>query len=186
MSLIKNICIALCLYCVFQPLQAQDNSLEPVQDAASTISAILGGDKGVSDVRLIADTEQGASVEVDYKGFEGEYKVNGYILNKLKKPVDDIVCEAQTLTKSDGTVELKFEFRQANGHYTSSSLETQFLSIIFSKSDGLLGAIDLGGQYSLGETYLYKFNKTWRVGGSESMVITVKLTPFKSAASIKP
>ena len=181
----KTICIALFVYSLIQPLRAQ-NSLEPVEDAASTISAILGGNKGLSDVRLIADTEQAATVEVDYKGFEGKYKVKGVVLNKLKKPVEDIVCEEQTLTKADGTAELKFQFRQGSGRYTSSSLDTHFVSITFSKSDGLLGAIDLGGQYALGDTYIYKLNKTWRVGGSEAMVITVKLTPFKSAASIKP
>jgi len=184
MSQINKICIALVLYCFMHPLQAQ--SLEPVEDAASTISAILGGNKAVSDVRLITDTEQGVTIEVDYKGFVGKYQVKGFILNKLKKPVEEIVCETETLPKADGTVDLKFQFKKGSGSYTNSSLDTHFLSIVFSKADGLLSGIDLGGQYAMGETFLYKLNKVWRVGGSESMVITVKLTPYKSAASIQP
>jgi len=182
----KKLFIAFYFCCLFQSLQAQDNSLEPVQDAASTISAILGGDKGLSEVRLISDTEQGVTVEVDYKGFEGNYQVKGTILNKLKQRVDDIVCEGQTLAKADGTAELKFQFKKSGANYTDSSLETHFLSVTFSKTDGLLSGIDLGSQYTLGETYLYKLNKIWRVGGSESMVITVKLTPFRSSSSIQP
>jgi hypothetical protein len=161
-------------------------SLEPVEDAASAISAILGGGKGLSDVRLISDTEIGASLEVDYKGFEGKYKVKGVIFSKLKKPLADIICEEQTLAKPNGTLELKFQFRSGTGTYTNNSLETHFVSIVFSKSDGLLSGIDLGGQDIMGETYLYKMNKKWRVGGSESMVITVKLAPFRSAATIQP
>lgn len=185
MSHINGICIAIIMYCFIQPLQAQE-SLEPVEDAASAISAILGGNKGVSDVRLITDTEQSVTVEVDYKGFVDKYQVKGFILNKLKKPVEEIVCETVTLSKSDGTADLKFQFKQGSRSYTNSSLETHFLSIVFSKADGLLSGIELGGQYVLGETYLYKLNKMWRVDGSESMVITVKLTPYKSAASIQP
>src|SRR5688572_28508389 len=121
MSLIKNIFLVLCLYCVSQHLQAQD-SLEPVDDAASAISAILGGNKGPTDVRLIGETETGAALQVDYKGFEGKYKVKGLILSKLKKPVAEIVCEEQTLAKKDGTVELKFQFKKGNATYTNNSL----------------------------------------------------------------
>jgi hypothetical protein len=182
----KIICIALFLCCLWWPSQAQE-TLEPVDDTAATITGILGGGKkGVSGARLTAGTEQSVTVEVDYKGFEGKYKVKGQILNKLKKPVAEITCEEQTLAKIDGTVELKFQFKQGTGNYTSSNLETSFVSIVFIKTDGLLSGIDLGDQNLLGETYTYKLNKSWRVSGSASMVITVKLTPFKSAATIQP
>jgi len=186
MSLMKIICIALCLHCLCTPLQAQ-KTLEPVEDTAALITGILGGGKkGVSAVRLISDAEQSVAIEADYKGFEGKYQVKGFILNSMKKPVEEIVCQSQTLSRADGTVELEFLFKDGSGNYTNTTLDTHFLSIVFSKTDGLLSGIDLGDQNVLGETYLYKLNKSWRVGGSESMVITVKLTPFKSAASIQP
>ena len=181
----KNIFIILCLCSMFLGAKAQE-SLEPVDAAASVISAILGGEKGVADVRLVSDTEESATIEVDFKGFEGKYTVKGVILNKLKRPIPEISCEPQALSKANGTAELKFHFTKGSGNFTSSTLETQFVSIVFSKSDGILGDLDLGGQDILAESYQYKLNKTWRVGGNESMVITVKLTPFKSAASIQP
>lgn len=187
MSAIKIICLSLCLNCFSQGVRAQDNSLEPVEDASDAISGILGGSKkGVSKVRLISDTEQGVSIEVDYKGFEEKYKVKGSMLNKLKKPVVEIVCEEKTLSKPDGTIDLKFQFKQGKTSFTNSSLETHFIALAFSKSDGLLNGLDLGDDTIFGDVYVYKLNKKWRVSGSESMVITVKLTPFKSAASIQP
>jgi len=185
MSTMKVFCLLLCL-CLFQLIAQAQESLEPVNDTASLIGDILGGDKGVTDVRLISDTEEGATVEVDFKGFEGKYTVKGLILNKLKKPIAEISCEPQTLAKPNGTAELRFQFKAGSGSYSNSMLETHFLSVVFSKSDGLLSGLDLGSGDVLAETYLYKMNKMWRVGGSESMIITVKLTPFKSAASIKP
>lgn len=185
MSIINNICMTLFLCLLLQAVQAQ-NSLEPVEDAASLLNGILGGDKGISDARLISDTEQGASIEVDYKGFEGNYQVRGFILNRLKKTVEEISCEPEKLSKPEGTAELVFQLGKLNGNYTNSLLETHFLAVVFSKTDGILSGIDLGGHDVLGETYLYKLNKRWRVGGSESMVITIKLTPFKSAATIQP
>ena len=184
---LKVYLIITCVVFANSMLMAQDNSLEAEEDASDAISGILGGSKkGVSDVRLISDTEQNVAIEVDYKGFEAKYKVKGYVLNKLKKPVAEIVCEEKTLSKPDGTIDLKFQFKQGKTKFTNSSLETHFISIAFSKGDGLLSGLDLGDDTIFGDAYIYKLNKKWRVSGSESMVITVKLTPFKSAISIQP
>jgi hypothetical protein len=185
MSIINNICLTLFLCFMLQTLWAQE-TLEPVEDAASILSGILGGDKGISEVRLVTSTEQGATVEVDYKGFKGNYQVRGLILNRLKKSVEQISSEPQQLTKADGTIELRFQLGPGTENYTNNVLETHFVAIVFSKTDSILSGIDLGDQNVLGETYLYKMNKRWRVGGNESMVVTVKLTPFKSATSIQP
>lgn len=185
MSIINNICLSLFFCFILQTLWAQE-TLEPVEDAASLLSGILGGNKEISEARLVTDTEQGATIEVDYKGFEGNYQVRGFILNRLKKTVEQISSEPQMLTKGDGTIELRFQLGPGTENYTNNILETHFLAIVFSKTDSILSGIDLGGQNVLGETYQYKMNKRWRVGGNESMVVTVKLTPFKSAASIQP
>ena len=186
MSIRNNIFLTLFLCFVLQSLWAQEESLEPVDDAASVLSGILGGGKGVSDARLITDNEEAVTIEVDYNGFEGNYKMKGFILNRVKKTVEEISCEPQALSKHDGTAELRFQLGKGSDKYPNSVLETHFVAIVFSKTDSILSGIDLGGDNILGETYLYKLNKRWRVGGNESMVITVKLTPFKSAASIQP
>jgi hypothetical protein len=187
MYFIRIIFVFLCLYSIAHAVLAQENSLEAVEDPSDAISGILGGEKkGVTDVRLISDTEQAVSIEIDYKGFEEKSKVKGYLLNKMKKPVAEIVGEEKVLSKGDGTVDMKFQFKQGNGNYTNTSLETHFISLSFTKSDGLLSGLDLGDDAIFGDVYVYKLNKRWRVSGSEAMVITVKLTPFKSAASIQP
>jgi hypothetical protein len=186
MSIISRILIVpFVAFFFLQPVFAQE-SLEAVDDAAVLISGILGGGKkGVEAARLITNTEQSAMVEIDFKGFEGKYTVKGLILNKLKKPIEGIVCEPVTLSKPDGTAELKFVF-EGGGNYTTTTLETHFVSFVFSKTDGVLSGLDIGGPDMLAETFVYKLTKSWRVGGSEAMVINVKLTPFKSAASIQP
>lgn len=168
-------------------LTAQDNELEPVDDTADLLGGILGGNaKGISKVKVISDTEQSISIEVDLKGFDDKHKIKGEILNKVKKPIKEIVSEVKVLPKSDGSVEVKFQFKQSSVNYTNSFLESNFLSLTISKSDGVLGDLDLGGENIFGTTYLYKLKKNWRVTGSESIVIVVKPIPFKSAASIQP
>lgn len=169
-------------------LRAQDNELEPVEDAAVAIGAILGGKTdAITKVRLISDTEQSMSIEVESKGFEDqEYTIAGTVLNRIKKPIAEIVTEGKILPRGGGRVELQFLFRQSARKYSSTYLESQYISLTISKSGGLLSKLDLGGENIFGDTYLYKLDKKWRISGSESMVIQVKLTPFKSAATIKP
>lgn len=166
---------------------AQEDELQPVDDGAAAIGAILGGNsKGVSKVRVIADNEQSLTVEVTYNGFDEKSKLTGAVLNKIKKPVKEVTSESKVLQKADGTVELKFQFKQGTGSYSKTFVESNFVSFSVGKADGFLANLDLGGENVLGDTYVYKLDKKWRVGGSEQMVINVKLTPFKSAASIAP
>jgi len=180
--------IILCLcFSSIAAIAQEEKVLEPEDDGISAIGSVLGGkDKGISKVRVTADTEQSLSVEVSFKGFDEKSKISGAILNKMKKPLKEVVSEAKILPKSEGTVELKFQFKQGSSAYNKSFLESHFLSLSVSKSDGLLDNLDLGGENILGDNYLYKLNKKWRLSGSEQMVIEVKLTPFKSAASITP
>jgi hypothetical protein len=183
----KIACVMMCLLGVIQSLHAQEDELQPVDEASVDINAILGGkDKGISKVRVIADSEQSLSVEVSFKGLDQKSKISGAVLNKMKKPLKEVVTEPKILSSEDGTVELKFHFKQGTGGYNKSFIESQFLSLSVSKSDGLLENLDLGGENIMGDNYLYKLEKKWRVSGSEQMVIEVKMTPFKSAASISP
>jgi len=166
---------------------AQENELEPVEDGAAAIGSILGGNsKGVTKVRVIADNEQSCTLEVTYKGFDEKSKLTGAVLNKIKKPVKEVTSESKVLQKADGTVELKFQFKQGTGSYNKTFVESNYVSFSVGKADGILGDLDIGGENILGDNYLYKLDKKWRVSGSEQMVITVKLTPLKSAASIAP
>src|SRR5690606_35404013 len=169
-------------------IMAQGRELEPEVDAAAAIGSILGGnDNTVTSVRVIADAEETLSVQVEFDGFDDqEYTIHGAVLNRIKRPLKEVSVEPQMLPKDGSMVELTFKFDKRSGHYTGSHLESHFVSLSISKNDAILSKLDLGGENLFGETYLYKLNKKWRVKGSESMVIQVKLTPYKSAATITP
>lgn len=165
---------------------AQDEELEAVDDAAGAISAILGGKgKGISKAKVVANTEQTLTVELHVSGFEEKSKISGMALNKIKKEMSEITSEAVMLPSGEGVVELKFQLKPGDGKNKNAFLESDFLTIVVSKADGLFADIDLGPGAVFGDTYLYKLNKKWRVSGSEAMVIEVKLVPLKSAGSIQ-
>jgi hypothetical protein len=167
---------------------AQERELEPVEDAAAAIGSILGGkENGIAKVRIISDTEQSLSIQVETDGFDDhEYTIHGAVLNRIKKPLKEVETEDQTLPKGGGVVELGFRFDQESKSYSGSHLESHFIALTISKKDALLSKLDLGGENVFGDTYLYKLNKKWRVSGNEAMVIEVKLTPFRSAGTIQP
>ena len=165
---------------------AQDEELEPVDDAAGAISAILGGKgKGISKAKVVANTEQTLTVELHVSGFEEKSRISGMALNKIKKEMSEITSEAVMLPSGEGVVELKFQLKPGDEKNKNAFLESDFLTIVVSKADGLFADIDLGPGVVFGDTYLYKLNKKWRVSGSEAMVIEVKLVPLKSAGSIQ-
>lgn len=163
---------------------AQD--LEPVEDAASAISSVLGSKgKGISKARIVSDTEQSITIELHVGGFEEKSNVRGVVLNKIKKQVADISSEAKPVPAGEGTVELKFQLKPSSAKHQNTFLETDFISFVVSKADGLFADLDLGDDVVFGDTYIFKLTKKWRVNGNEAMLIDVKLTPLKSAASIK-
>ena len=167
---------------------AQERELEPVDDAAAAIGSILGNNaKGITSVRVLADTEETLTVQVTYDGFDdGPHTITGAVLNRIKKPLKDVESESQTLRAGSGTTELTFRFRQQSRGYSGSHIDSDFLSLTVAKEDAFLSKLDLGSDLTFGDTYLFKLGKQWRVKGSESMVIQVKLTPYKSAATITP
>ncbi|MBT1687591.1 hypothetical protein [Dawidia soli] len=166
---------------------AQEQELKPVDDTSTALGSLFGGNaSGITAVKVVANTEQSITLQVSVKGIEGDAtSLSGAVLNKLKKPLADFVCEPRKLPAGDGTAELKFQFKQGNAAYKSGLLETHFVSLTLAKKEGILGSLDLGDDV-LGDNTVYAFQKKWRVSGSASMVIPVVLMPFKSAATLKP
>ena len=166
---------------------AQEQELKPVDDSSTALGSLFGGNaSGITTVKVVANTEQSITLQVSVKGIQGDATtLSGAVLNKLKKPLAEVVCESRKLTAGDGTAELKFQFKQGNSAYKSGFLETYFVSLTLAKKEGILGSLDLGDDV-LGDNTLYAFQKKWRVSGSASMVIPVVLMPFKSAATLKP
>ena len=68
---------------------AQEDELQPADNGAAAIGAILGGgnSKGVSKVRagVIADNEQSLTLEVTYKGFDEKSKLTGAVKKQNKE-----------------------------------------------------------------------------------------------------
>jgi hypothetical protein len=166
---------------------AQEQELKPVDDSSTALGSLFGGNaSGITSVKVVANTEQSITVQVSFKGIQGDAtSLSGAVLNKLKKPLADFVCESRKLPAGDGTAELKLVFKQGNATYKSGFLETNFVSLTLAKKEGILGSLDLGDDV-LGDNTIYAFQKKWRVSGSAAMVIPVVLVPFKSAATLNP
>ena len=179
--------IILLVFTLFVSSASIAQELQAVEDAASSLSSFLGENKDrITSVRVVSDTEQGLKVEVSYAGFDDDkYKISGVIMNRIKQPLKQIRSEPQQLNNSRSSVELGFQFDASAFGANRPYLQSEFLQLSIYKANDLLGNLDLDVGGFSGETFLYKHSKQWRIGGNERMVITVKLTPYQSARTIK-
>ncbi len=182
-----NKTIFLLVFTLFTSSALVAQELQAVEDAASSLSSFLGESKNrITSVRVVSDTEQGLKVEVSYAGFnDDEYKISGVIMNRIKQPLKQIRSEPQGLNSSRNPVELGFQFDASAFGANQPYLQSEYLQISIYKANDLLGNLNLDVGGISGETFLYKHDKQWRVGGNERMVITVKLKPYKSARTLK-
>ncbi len=183
----KNLIIVFALAANWLNVQAQDE-LKPANDAVGSIGSIFGGDDQVTKVRLIASAERSLTVSVEFKGFKDKkYKLRGNILNGAKKPLKEVPTVEVDLPANGNSADLTFKF-QPSKTAAVPTVMSKYLAVSIVEAESALSDLDkaLGGTVSLsGSDFMYHLEKQWRAGGSESMVVTVKLTPFKSAASIK-
>lgn len=185
----KKLYLGFVLFFLFSPLLSAQDELQAVEDETSALRSLLGSpDNSVTSVKLISDAEQNLTVNVNYKGFSGKkFQIKGSILNRSKKPLKEVDAIEKELPTHGSSIDLTFTFKARSG-YKSSYINSNYLLLTISEAGNALSGLDkLLGTVSLsGEDYLYHLNKKWRVGGSESMLITVKLIPYKTAKYIKP
>lgn len=168
-------------------IRSQDDIVKP-------INTPLFGDSKVEDIRVISSESENLLIEVRFGDLEDkDYVVKANLLNKYKKVLKSFSCEAQTVSSGSGTVDLQF---QPNNKIKSNSptAKSNFIKIklaekdddsIFSDLEDLVGGGSdnpLDDMFS--ESFLFKYEKDWRVKGSKSMMVKVSFKPIGSAKTL--
>lgn len=160
--------------------------LKPV--AGQNIVGDLLGENKLTKVSMIAQGERKLTVSVAYNKLPAgkDFSIKGTILNRVKRPLPDIPVVSEAVSSSQGSVDLSFAFSPSRS-YSKTYIESLYILISVVPEDEnaeLLNGIFDNVTVS-GEDYMYHLKKKWRVGGSEEMIIKVKLVPFKTARYVK-
>ncbi len=180
--------IGLLLGLSFSGLFAQ-KELAPVSDPSAGLASILGGaENTIKKVTVSSESEQAATVTVEFAGFQDKkYIMKGFLLTNIKKVPVELEPVVVDVPSSGNSVEFTFKFKQQQKAYTQQYLETVQLGIVVMDASSPLASVstNLSDVNIGGSTFNYQYPKKWRIGGTASMVVQVKLTPIGSAASIR-
>jgi hypothetical protein len=184
----KNIffsCAILVLQCTL--IHAQNKPLKSADDLAGIL-----GDKNnaINKATVQTETEKTVAFQIEYAGFKEKdksYKIKGQILNAKKMKIDEIEPVEVDLDPKAGLADLFFTFKQKTGkQYTTPTLDCTYVQ--FSVIDKKGVSSQIGGLESLGldsKVFTFEYKKKWKLKGAAGQEVTVKLTPYKSAATIK-
>lgn len=163
----------------------------------------LFGSKQVTKVVKQSEEEQKVTVTVYFQGITSEEpkQIKASILSGGDNPLQDINIATVDLPEGSGNVDLSFTFTPTRG-YSKPYLSSRKLKVLVVKKDekessildGIPGVSDGGGIDDItAPKYVFLLSKEWRVSpptnnpdAVSSIVIPVKLLPFKSAKYIKP
>lgn len=135
------------------------------------------------------ETEKTAGIQLEFKGFSKPgkvYVITAKILNSIKTPMKEFEPVTVDLDSRSGNADFFFTFVQRPGvTYDPVGIESRYIEFaVIDKTS----ATNIPGLESLGlnaTKFLFRYTKKWKVKvtGQE---VTVKLSPLKSAATIKP
>jgi hypothetical protein len=187
-SLVPIIMVAL-LCC---QMRAQAQNCEPLQSAGATgLEGLLSGENKISGACILSESEDYIVVRVTYAGFTDKaYKLTGKILDVAKKPMTEFVPVTLDIAQGSTSTDLQFEFKKADKVYSRTSIDSKFLAVSFTSGSDPLAGFDIGGTSLFGVSALYKLERKWSISGgggdNSNVTVNVKLTPYKSATTIKP
>lgn len=179
---------ALLIILTMPALLFSQKELKAVKDEASAILAEISTSANkLEKVTLVSEDERSVTISATFKGFTDKtYKVRGFILNARKETLQEISPVERDLPKNN-QVELTFLMGDSGKEVTQTGLDSKFLKLTIAPNEGGLGSLleeALGEGISLSATdYLYELDKKWMFNG-QNIILNVKLTPFKNAASI--
>jgi len=187
------------LFLAIQELSSQDIILKP--ESSDNILSMLKDSK-VENIRIMSSDEEVMNIEVRYKASgddDTQIVVSGMVLDHRKQDVNAIVCDPETMSKGANSVDLSF--RATNlGDNSSPFLESKYIKVIVAKKENdtdeagsilddissLFGdGSDSGLDGLTSESYLFKYEKEWRIPGNKDMIITVSFTPIGKAINAK-
>lgn len=171
------------LWCFSQtPLKAVEDG------AASVLNALGGGENAITAVNMLSETDKTVTLEITFKGFKDKkYTIKGQLQDKFSKALKELEVQTLDLPQKAQTLELTFTLKPQDKAYSSPYLESAFVAISIYEAGGAGGSLsEAFGDLNLsGNSYKYKLNKRWRVGGTANMIVEVKLNPIGKAATLQ-
>ncbi len=181
-------------------LQAQNDIIKPLSSGG--IGDLFTDDK-VNNIRVLSSADETLNIEIRYKGFNEEdkrYVVTGEVLDNGKQVIKQITADPSELARNAEAVDLTFRVT-SNPENTQPYISSKYISISIRKQgDNSEKTTDLFGEISkliggnkessgidglFGHSFTFDYPKTWRVSGTENMVINVNLTPIGKASYTK-
>ena len=184
----RIVLIALIIAGSIESVSAQScDPLEPAEQ--SGLEAILSGDNQVTEACVISESDEHIAFQVKYKGFsDKKYTATAKILGAGKTAMREFEPVKVELGQGGNSFDLRFEFKKSSKTYKKPSVKSRYLQIAIEEKDGFLSGIEISGSSILGSSYLFELDRQWEVnssGDNSHVNLTVKLTPYKSAATIK-
>ena len=187
------------LFLTLQVLSSQDIILKP--ETSDNILSMLKDSK-VENIRIMSSDEEVMNIEVRYKASgddESQIIVSGIVMDERKQEIKAIVCDPETMSRGANSVDLSF--RATNlGDNSSPFLNSKYIKVFVAKKEkdtddagsllddlsSLFGdGSDSGLEGLTSESYLFKYDKEWRIPGNKDMIITVSFTPIGKAINAK-
>lgn len=170
-------------------LPAQDIELPPVSSGLGLFSEL-----SITKVRLLSETEERLNLEVAYEiGNDKTYRIQGQILNARRTPMKAVGSTQSEVSGANGVVDLSFELRPNLDRttHTEPYVRSGFVKILFVETSAdedswgdILGTDNPLGE-ALGEHALYRYDKEWRIGGSNAMIIEVPIRAVGKAVNMR-
>jgi hypothetical protein len=180
--------ILIVLSSFFSYFNAQ-RDLKMVVDEATSILGELGGNTSkVERATLTKEDERTVTISLTLSGFDDKnYKVKAAMLNKTKKPIEEIPPVEADVPKSK-QMDIALNLADAGKTMAANSIESKYLLIRVVPNEGGLSSLleDAIGDVNLnGSEFLFELDKKWLLMGA-NVKVNVKLVPYKSAAAISP
>ncbi|HOY06317.1 MAG TPA: hypothetical protein PLO67_12995 [Saprospiraceae bacterium] len=169
---------------------AQSQTCEPLKSVENRglLAAAFSGNNKITNVCLLSEGRYHVVFKIEYKGYaDKDYKVSGRILDADRKPVNGFRTTGGEFDKESKSAEIRFNLtKNKNGAYPT--IEGHYLSLVVTEKSNSMADVAL--QEALNARDLFRFDRLWQgdspaTDSQSSTTVFVKLTPYKSAKSIK-
>ncbi len=180
--------ITVWMACISLVMMAQQGKTLTSADAVADIL----GDKNntVTKVTIQTETDKSVVFQVEFKGFKDKdksYKITATMLNAKKIKIGEFEVAEADLDPRAGLVDIELVFKQnMTKQYTTAMLETAYIQLAILDKKGVGSTFGIESLGIDSKTFVFNYKKKWKLKGAAGAEVTVKLTPYKSAATIKP
>lgn len=158
--------------------------------SADVVSDVFGDkDNSITKAVVQTETDKMVTIQVEFKGFKDKdksYKITGTMLNSKKMKIEEFGTVEVDLDPRAGLADLEFVFKQnLSKKYTTPTLDAAYVKFDVLDKKGVGASFGIEGLGIDSKTYTFNYKKKWKLKGAAGTEVTVKLTPFKSATTIK-